>query len=149
MPLKTLEERIKELSTFQLKEIVEIEYKDYSEEYVLIAKDELEKRLTNPNYSPVLPPKNMHSFWGTGTMLYGRREVNADGSYVATTWRTLFFFPIVPIASFRVRIISIGLGIVKYEMEPLPLNKKQVLNIYGLVWSVVAFLVLISLYGNT
>lgn len=44
----------------------------------------------------------MQTIAGTGTMLYGRANRNADGSFISTKWLVFFFFPIIPLSSYRV-----------------------------------------------
>ena len=44
----------------------------------------------------------MQIFNGIGTTLYGRLNVNPDGSYIATKWFVLLYFPILPLGSYRV-----------------------------------------------
>jgi len=88
------------------------------------------------------------SFNGIGTMYYGNREQGPDGSYITTEWFTIFWIPLVPISSYRVLeneddsaeyIIYSRQG---YSIQDVPLNKKQVLNVYlvalpfilGFIW---------------
>ncbi|EKE05940.1 MAG: hypothetical protein ACD_19C00140G0007 [uncultured bacterium] len=44
----------------------------------------------------------MQTFNGIGTTLYGRQDVNPDGSYIATKWFVLLYFPILPLGTYRV-----------------------------------------------
>jgi hypothetical protein len=39
---------------------------------------------------------------GSGLALYGKRDVNPDGSYIATKFFVLFLLPIVPVASYKI-----------------------------------------------
>jgi len=43
------------------------------------------------------------SIQGFGTTFYGKRDFRSDGTYITTKWFILFFIPIIPIRSFRVR----------------------------------------------
>ncbi len=94
----------------------------------------------------------MLSINGIGTSLYGKNEVESDGSYVATKWVIFIFLPIVPIGSYRVRrgktestmtaIIGLPGAETKYEMVRVPINWKQVFQIYLAVYGTVALLIL-------
>ena len=46
------------------------------------------------------------SFNGFGTTIYGKRDFLDDGSYVTTKWAVLFWVPILPLSSMRVREIG-------------------------------------------
>jgi hypothetical protein len=67
---------------------------------------------------------------GCGTMYYGRRDEDSDGSYVTTQWITLVFFPLIPIGSYRVRPIKSGILSSEYHVWKAPFQWKQVRNIY-------------------
>ncbi len=43
------------------------------------------------------------SFNGIGTTFYGQRDFRADGTYTTTEWFAVFYFPIIPLRSLRVR----------------------------------------------
>jgi hypothetical protein len=43
---------------------------------------------------------------GIGTTFYGRRDYDADGSYLTTKWFVVLFVPIVPIHSRRVALVD-------------------------------------------
>ena len=45
---------------------------------------------------------------GFGTAIYGKRDFEPDGSFVATKWVVALFFPLVPLASMRVKVIKSG-----------------------------------------
>ena len=77
----------------------------------------------------------MYSFNGTGTTLYGKREIKSDGSYIATQWFILFYLPIFPMDSYRVlpttRVNHPFTSKTNYaRFEKVSLNKSQVINIY-------------------
>ena len=46
------------------------------------------------------------SICGCGTELYGKRNFAYDGSYLTTEWVTIFFIPIIPVRSRRVKDTS-------------------------------------------
>ena len=46
------------------------------------------------------------SFNGFGTILYGKRDFEADGSFVTTKWVVMFFIPLFPLASMRVKAVK-------------------------------------------
>jgi hypothetical protein len=100
----------------------------------------------------------MISYNGIGTTIYGKREVNqADGSYIATKWFIILFFPLVPLGSYRVikakqKFLSGSWP--SYQMIPVEMNLRQVINTY-LVWWGIPLLVIpllitvaVSLSGN-
>ncbi len=43
------------------------------------------------------------TFNGIGTIYYGKKALDEDGSYVTTKWFVIGFFPLVPLGSARVR----------------------------------------------
>jgi hypothetical protein len=88
---------------------------------------------------------------GTGTHLYGDRERDIGGTYITTKWVVILWVPIIPLSSWRV--YPMGEGQVDYiigeasrtsqgfQANRVPLNWKQVLNVYavavpsvGLAW---------------
>jgi len=77
---------------------------------------------------------------GFGTTIYGKRDFWPDGSYIATKWVILFWIPLVPLRSMRVKELGRGsrgpLGwstqYLVYSNEPL--NLKQVAFIYSYVF---------------
>ena len=75
------------------------------------------------------------TFNGVGTTYYGRRDKAEDGSYIATKWFVVAYLPIVPLSSYRMRPVSGGAYLVVYASQrfqavPVPLNWKQVRNVY-------------------
>ncbi len=76
----------------------------------------------------------MYTFNGIGTTLYGRRERQPDGSHVATKWVVLFFFPVLPLRSYRVWPQGTEYKFLRtveyYRLEPQRLSWRQVLNWY-------------------
>lgn len=76
----------------------------------------------------------MFTFNGVGTTLYGHRNPQPDGSYIATKWLVVLYIPFIPLASYRVwrgetsfRVLGTNTD---YRLEPLPLQWRQVLNWY-------------------
>lgn len=82
----------------------------------------------------------MYTFNGIGTTLYGKREINsADGTYIATKWFVLAYFPVIPLGSYRVVRGDTSAGFFSTNtlyrsMQKVPLNWKQVGNIYLATW---------------
>jgi hypothetical protein len=79
------------------------------------------------------------SNFGTGTLYYGKRDFGADGSYITTRFFTVFWIPVIPLSSLRVKRIGMDgtirplPGIVtNYTVfsESAP-NVKQVFSVYG------------------
>jgi hypothetical protein len=85
---------------------------------------------------------------GCGTRYYGKRDKLQDGSYITTEWITLFFIPIIPLRSFRVRSVSkqstwaliASAKDEKFMVARVPLNWKQVFKGY------IALGVIITIY---
>jgi hypothetical protein len=77
-----------------------------------------------------------HTINGCGTRFYGRREKSPDGSFVTTEWIVVLTIPIFPLRS--VRIVHLGsksflapFGTTQQIVcQPVPLNWRQVLNVY-------------------
>jgi hypothetical protein len=74
---------------------------------------------------------------GTGTMYYGKRDVDIGGAYVTTKWATIFWLPIVPLSSWRVfPLTEERISLANHRLEqtfdaaPVPLNWLQVINVY-------------------
>lgn len=76
----------------------------------------------------------MYTFNGIGTRLYGKRDQATDGSYIATKWFTLFYFPVVPLSSYRVQAGEEEWRFLgssrQYYMVKIKLSWRQVLNCY-------------------
>lgn len=98
----------------------------------------------------------MGSFNGFGTTLYGKRELAADGSYIATEWFILFWLPLFPISSYRIwsktpipSSFSIFIkSTAEYKMSEVPPNKKQIINTYLAVWGTIAALVIVGIVSD-
>lgn len=93
----------------------------------------------------------MYTVMGVGTTLIGKREVEADGSYIATKWFVFIFFPIIPLGSYRVwrgettasviPFVSVG-ATTQYRMVQVPLSRKQIIETYlGIFLTVVGVIV--------
>ena len=85
---------------------------------------------------------------GIGTTLYGKKDIESDGSYIATKWFIFFLLPIFPVGSYRVlpntpKMISVLRQETTFRrFEEVPLNKKQVVNTYLLIYGFI-FLVFV------
>jgi len=81
-------------------------------------------------------------------MHYGKRDFLADGSYITTLWFVVFYLPIYPIKSVRLR----ATGETKYysmrrvpvieEIKQSQVNRTQVMSVYA--WFATEFAVLIT-----
>lgn len=96
------------------------------------------------------------SFAGFGTTLYGKRDFHSDGSYLTTTWVTLFWVPVFPLASIRVGKTRPDSGTVERKVSEHhlghyatwtteysvysegPINRKQVFSVYAFVLAMAA-----------
>jgi hypothetical protein len=85
---------------------------------------------------------------GFGTKLLGERDFCRNGSYVTTKWVSIFWIPVLPLESLRIREtegFDIGvLADLQYTvLEQLPnLHLKQVLSVYLFVAAFIAWIVL-------
>jgi len=78
---------------------------------------------------------------GIGTTFYGQRDFNRDGTHITTEWIVLFYIPILPIRSMRVKYRGesdgprFGIGSCRnyavYEKR-WP-DWRQVISVYGYV----------------
>jgi hypothetical protein len=91
-----------------------------------------------------------YSINGFGTKLLGERDFRQNGSYVTTQWVSIFWIPVLPLTSLRIRETGgfeiIGFADLQYTvLEELPvLHMKQVLSVYlfgasFIVWLVLGF----------
>ena len=92
---------------------------------------------------------------GLGTALYGRHNWRRDGSFQATKWFVVAFFPVAPLKTLRVRpyasrTLREDLGQLRpsreygYEvLEELPLSHSQVLRTYAFAIAFCAWSVLL------
>ena len=78
-------------------------------------------------------PRDFH---GIGTMYYGSREKNDDGSFITTRWLVLLYAPIFPLGSYRIRPLDgkKGFSLVqvpgRYATERVEANLRQIVNVY-------------------
>jgi hypothetical protein len=85
----------------------------------------------------------MYSLNGIGTTLYGKREVNPDGSYIATKWFIFLLLPIFPMSSYRVwrgetkTTFFLPGAKTSYRMQRVKLNWRQVINTYVTIWGII------------
>jgi hypothetical protein len=91
----------------------------------------------------------MYSINGIGTTLYGKREIESDGSYIATKWFIFLLIPIFPISSYRVRpdtpkVHFLGQKTNYFRFDKVQLNKKQIINTYSIIYVPIFIFVLIS-----
>jgi hypothetical protein len=100
-------------------------------------------------------PKSIQGF---GTTFYGKRDFHSDGSYVTTKWIVLFFVPIIPLGSYRVKYkgyssVTYGRSATTTESyivyEELPINIRQVIFTFlflGVLFCWTIFIVLPFLF---
>lgn len=94
----------------------------------------------------------MHSINGIGTSLYGKTDVEPDGSYIATKWFILFLLPIIPLGSYRVwrgetkATFFLPGASTSYRMFETKLHWKQIIRTYLAVWGLAVLLVIILFY---
>lgn len=90
----------------------------------------------------------MSTFNGIGTKLYGKTDVEADGSYIATKWVVVVYIPIIPLESIRI-IQEKSTNLVVYSSKQysyisVPLHKQQVLKTYAWVVGIVVVLAVLA-----
>jgi hypothetical protein len=83
--------------------------------------------------------KGAGSLNGIGTSLYGKRDIEPDGSYVATKWFIFLLLPIIPISSYRILPNAPKMNfltqVTNYsKFEKVPFNIRQVINTYLLIY---------------
>lgn len=94
--------------------------------------------------SPLIANKKLnhksdyYNFYGFGTRLVGRANKQDDGTYTTTKWLTLLYFPVWPIATYRISgrqtAVTFGLGLNgSYGSESLFMDVQQVLLTY-MIW---------------
>lgn len=91
-----------------------------------------------------IEPPALKMFMGTGQAFRGKRDARSDGSYIATVWAHVLFFPLLPIAAYRIqrlheRISGVPFvyvkGTVGYRLlEKVPIRTFDVLRTYGLLF---------------
>jgi hypothetical protein len=95
------------------------------------------RKIPLPPITPFVPrekPKHIRStsLNGIGTTLVGKRDFRFDDSYITTQWIILFWLPIFPLRSLRVRPSGRSGWTTHYTVyDETPPNIKQVLYTYG------------------
>ena len=90
-----------------------------------------------------------YSVNGFGTTYYGHAEWRRDGSYITTEWIVFLFVPIIPLRSYRVKLVY-GETLVhaKYDGYRVPLHFRQILTTYGVavaaLFGIVAFFLILD-----
>ena len=81
-------------------------------------------------------------------MYYGSREKNDDGSLITTRWFVLFYAPIFPLGSYRVRPFDGKKGFGLFQVpgqcatQRVEANLRQIVNVY---WVAMGFFLLLLL----
>ncbi len=140
-------------TTEELVEIVSGEPGSYSRSEVNLAIAELEERnydlatliaeLENERKSRKRGNVSgcMFTLNGIGTKLYGKDE-QADGSYIATEWIVFLWIPLIPVASYLVLSWeNTGILSRNYELNKVPLNRKQIRRTYLIVVPILLLLI--------
>jgi hypothetical protein len=76
---------------------------------------------------------------GCGTKYYGHRDDESDGSYVTTEWIVFVYLPLIPIGSFRVRLLKPGF-VSEYHVWRVPFHWMKIRNVYLvslIIWSII------------
>jgi hypothetical protein len=80
--------------------------------------DTIDIKTIHPELERAAAPTQF-GFFGIGTRLYGQRDYNAQSrSYVSTLYFTVFFIPVIPIASYRI----VQQGSDRYALGKVPLS---------------------------
>lgn len=80
------------------------------------------------------------TFNGLGTGLYGKRNIEPDGSFVTTIWVVLLWIPLIPLKSLRVKYVGESTILMGWSQSYVVLNEsrpdiRQVINIYSFMAS--------------
>lgn len=106
------------------------------------------------NDAPTKETNDLYTVMGVGKTLYGKREVDTDGSYIATKWFIYLFLPIIPLGSYRVwrgettasvTLISAA-SITQYRMVKVPLNRSQVITTYLIAYGTPILIIFALVY---
>jgi hypothetical protein len=101
--------------------------------------DDLASRF--PQLRPIQSAPSLSNFLGTGCMVYGRRDPDAEtGTYVKTHWSTILFVPVFALGAYRVADAPQGWFF--HGRVPLSLGAKAwntflvclLLGLFGLFW---------------
>ena len=93
---------------------------------------------------------------GTGTKYYGAREYDIGGTYITTEWVVAVGIPLIPLGSWRVYPVSeerfrdhqqimlreASHTTQSFEAQRVPLNWRQVLNVYAVTLSALGLVAL-------
>jgi hypothetical protein len=82
---------------------------------------------------------------GFGTAFVGQRDFWSNGSYLTTEWIVLFFVPVLPLKTMRVRSVEYeNSGFYQKEgyviHQTMPIHIRQVLSVYAFTISYIAYL---------
>ena len=78
----------------------------------------------------------MYTFNGTGTKLFGNKKIDNEEYSISTKWFSVFFLPVIPLKSFKVKTKNITSGLLfmsttkELEIIPIEFQLKQVLLTY-------------------
>jgi len=97
-----------------------------------------------------LDTNDLSSWNGIGLTLYGKDQIESDGSYIATKWFIFFFLPLIPIGSYHViagdsRTTALGVS-TPYQMVKTKFNTKQALKTYLTGWLIGIGIILIIVW---
>ena len=86
------------------------------------------------------------SFNGIGIVFHGKRQVEPDGSYVATKWIAFAYFPLFPLGSYRVwlverKTVPFAVTTEKFRSRRVPIQWSQVIGTYIAAVLAVAFVI--------
>jgi hypothetical protein len=72
-----------------------------------------------------------HWINGVGTGIYGKRAFSPDGSFVTTKWIILFWLPLFPLRSLRVRLVGPIWNRKYLTLAILKTDIRQAINVYA------------------
>ncbi len=90
----------------------------------------------------------MYSINGVGTATYGRKEL-PDGTCITTKWLIIFFYPILPLGSYRVTHVGerqqtfYGWSY-PMAMERVPLDIRMVARVYSWTLGIPALIAIVA-----
>lgn len=91
---------------------------------------------------------------GIGTTFYGKAQEGSDGSYVVTEWIVMFFIPILPLGSKRVRPTQDtrpwwkrGIMGQNYQVKKVPLHMPHLVKGYAATIAV-AIVLLLTIFAD-
>ena len=110
----------------------ELGQKEIEEQAELVQRGQLEDAQRKPL---------AQTFNGFGTQLYGKRSFEPDGSFVTTVWVVLFWIPLIPLKSIRVKYVEESTVLFGgWSQSYLKINEsrpdiRQVVNVYSFMIS--------------